>query len=114
MNSRFFTGYLNKDAAVAYTPQGVKRLLFDVVIKDSRGEVFPDKCLIDDQALIEKNELQLTSGRTVIIEGEQTSHPFMKGGVVSGYVRECRVLKLEIPARSAVTKPEPAAEERES
>ncbi|EIQ00731.1 hypothetical protein OpiT1DRAFT_05286 [Opitutaceae bacterium TAV1] len=104
MNTRFFTGYLPRDAAPAFTPpaegaSAVKKLLFDVVIRDSRGVEFPEKCVLEEASLMRDYEPLLTAGRAVIVEGEQTARPFYKSGMLAGHVREVRVRRMEFPAR---------------
>jgi hypothetical protein len=104
MNARFFTGYLPKDAATAWAPATAEhgplpRLVFDIMLRDSRGVEFSDKCMVDDPALIREYEALLTAGRAVIVEGEQTARPFHKHGVLEGYVREVRVHRIEFPNR---------------
>ncbi len=104
MNSRFFTGYLPVDAAEAYTPAtatapALRKLVFDVVIKDSAGNEFPEKCMIEDPALIVAAEELLTAGRAVVCEGEQTARPLHERGVLKGYTRRVLIKRIEFPQR---------------
>lgn len=106
MNTRFFTGYLPGDATTAYAPAtaeraALPRLCFDVMLRDSEGAEFTDKCVIDDAALQRTHGHLLTAGRAVIIEGEQTARPVYRNRVLVGYSREVRVRRIEIPNRSA-------------
>ena len=106
MNARFFTGYLPKMADLAYSPASAgeparPRLVFETIIRDSHGVKFPEKCLIDDAALINDYQALLTAGRAVIIQGEQTARPYHKNGILQGYVREVRVTRMEFPYRGA-------------
>ena len=119
MNTRIFTGYLPGEAAVAYAPAtkdhgALPRLVFDVVIKDSLGVEFPEKCLVDDPAAIARWQPLLTAGRAVIVQGEQTARPFVKDGVTRGFTREVRVMAMEFPNRGrAKTKDEEPANDAE-
>lgn len=117
MNTRFFTGYLPAEAEEAWAPATAEhgplpRLVFEVMLKDSRGVEFIDKCLLDDPRLIREYRPLLTAGRAVIVEGEQTARPYHRLGVLQGYVREVRVWRMEFPYRGG-KKPEaqPAAAE---
>lgn len=116
MNSRFFTGYLPADATTAYAPAtadrpALPRLCFDVMLKDSEGVEFTDKCVIDDPALQRAHGHLLTAGRAVVVEGEQTARPVYRNKVHVGYSREVRVRRIEIPNRSAPkTAEQPGAE----
>jgi hypothetical protein len=105
MNLRIFTGYMPADAQQAFVPAtadapALRKLVFDVVIKDSRGVEFPEKCMVDDPELIAKYESLLTSGRMVVCEGEQTAYPFHERGVLKGYTRKVRMHRMEFPNRS--------------
>lgn len=121
MNTRFFTGYLPKDADEAWSPatkdHGPEpRLVFTVRLKDSRGVEFEDKCMVDDAALIADYRPLLTAGRAVIVQGEQTAREFYKKGVFEGWVREVRVQKMEFPHRGkpkAETTEQPAEQATE-
>lgn len=111
MNARFFTGYLPGEAVTAWAPATAEhgplpRVLFDVRIKDSAGVEFEDKCMIDDARLIADYQALLTAGRAVIVQGEQTARPYHKNGVLTGWMREVRVQRMEFPNRKAATKPE--------
>ena len=104
MNTRFFTGYLPKEASTAWAPATAEhgplpRLVFEVIIRDSRGAEFPEKCVVDDDVLIREWQPLLTAGRAVIVQGEQTARPFHERGVLKGYVREVRVQHMEFPNR---------------
>lgn len=106
MNIRFFTGYLPKAAEFAWAPAThehgpLPRLLFDVMIRDSRGNDFPEKCLIDEEKLISDYRAFLTAGRMVVVQGEQTARQYIdRHGVKGGFVREVRVQRVEFPNRS--------------
>lgn len=110
MNTRFFTGYLPGEAVTAWAPATAEhgplpRVLFEVRIKDSVGVEFEDKCMIDDARLIADCLALLTAGRAVIVQGEQTARPFHKNGVLTGWVREVRVQRMEFPNRKAAALP---------
>jgi hypothetical protein len=106
MNTRFFTGFVPSDAVAATVPATattapVRKLVFDVVIRDSRGVEFPEKCEVDDPELVKKYEPLLTSGRVVVCEGEQTAYEFRDHGVLKGWRRQVRLRRIEFPDRSA-------------
>ena len=105
MNIVVISGYLPADATEAWSPATKEapsqmRLLFEVRIKDSHGFEFPEKCIVESSEAIREWQPLLTAGRAVLIHGEQTSNPFYKNGVLSGYVRKVRVFRAEFPNRS--------------
>jgi hypothetical protein len=105
MNIRIFTGYLTKAAEEAYTPATptsppARKLIFDVIIKDSAGHTFPEPCVIENDALIAAMTPLLTAGKPVIIEGEQTATAWYDKGVLKGYRRRVLVRRCEVPNRS--------------
>jgi hypothetical protein len=105
MNTRLFTGYLPADADEAWAPAQLgrpnePRLVFDCIVKDSRGNEFPERCYVDDLELVKSAKPQLTAGRAIIAQGEQTARPYIKHGVTTGWLREVRVTALEFPNRS--------------
>lgn len=107
MNIRIFTGYLTKAAEEAYAPATAtsgptRKLVFDVIIKDSTGQTFPELCMIDSEALIIAMTPLLTAGKPVIIEGEQTASPWYEKGVLKGYRRRVLVRRCEVLNRSRV------------
>lgn len=119
MNTRFFTGYLPTQASLAYAPAtadhaALPRLLFDVVIRDSHGVEFPEKCLVDEPRLIADYQPLLTAGRSVIVQGEQTARPFVERGVTRGHVREVRVQRMEFPNRGGKKPETDEAQSREA
>lgn len=122
MNTRFFTGYLPADAEQYFAPATAERaaeprLVFDVMLRDSRGVEFVEKCLIDEPRRIREYQPLLTAGRAIIVEGEQTARPYHDRGVLKGYVREVRVWKIEFPNRGGkkdANQPEPAPAEAAS
>lgn len=104
MNVRLFTGFLPRDGEEAYAPRTAEhgplpRLVFEVVIRDSKGAEYPEKCVIEDPALIAKATGLCTAGRAVIVQGEGTAREYHERGVLKGYVRETRVLGIEFPDR---------------
>jgi len=117
MNTRFFTGYLPKDADLAYAPATADhgpqpRLVFEVIIRDSHGLEFPERCVIEDTGLINDYRPLLTAGRSVIAQGEQTGRQFIdRHGVKGGWVREVRVQHMEFPNRGGKKAEEKPAEE---
>ena len=105
MNIRIFTGYLTKAAEEAYAPATAtsgptRKLVFDVIIKDSAGNTFPEPCVIECDKLIVAMTQLLTAGKPVIIEGEQTASPWYDKGVLKGYRRRVLVRRCEVPNRS--------------
>jgi hypothetical protein len=105
MNTRLFTGYLPAAADEAWAPAQLDRpneprLVFDVIIKDSQGNEFPEKCFVDNLTLVKTAKPLLTAGRAIIAQGEQTARPFIKHGITSGWMREVRVTALEFPNRA--------------
>lgn len=115
MNKRFFTGWLPKDAESAWRPrsadhEAVPLLVFEVLMKDSAGVEFPEKCFIDDARLIAAHGERLTAGAAVMVEGEQTARPWHERGVLKGFVREVRVLGLEVPNRAGKPRKEDKAD----
>ena len=105
MNIRIFTGYLTKAAEEAYAPATAtsgptRKLVFDVIIKDTAGHTFPEPCVIESDALIVAVAPMLTAGKPVIIEGEQTATAWYDKGVLKGYRRRVLVRRCEVPNRS--------------
>lgn len=110
MNKRFFDGWLPQDAERAYAPATAERaaaprLVFKVMLSDSAGTEFDEKCFIDDARLIAAVEARLTAGAAVFIEGEQTARPWHDRGVLKGFVREVRVLEIKVPNRGRAEVP---------
>ena len=100
MNLRIVSGYLTQPAAPAFVPpaqgaQAVRKVLFDLHVRDSQGREFPEKCVIEDPFLQKATELKLIAGAFILIDGEPTARPFEKQGVRSGWVREIIVRKIE-------------------
>lgn len=115
MNTRLFTGYLPKDADEAWAPAtehrpGEPRLVFDVILRDSAGREFPEKCFIDALALVKSAKPFLTAGRAIIAQGEQTARPYEKHGVTTGWIREVRIQAIEFPNRARTETPTPEKE----
>lgn len=113
MNTRLFTGYLPADCTEAWAPATANRpneprLIFDVIVRDSRGAEFPEKCFVDNLQLVKEAKPLLTAGRAIIAQGEQTARPFLKNGVTMGWTREVRIERLEFPNRSRTQKEEAA------
>ena len=77
-----------------------RKLVFDVIIKDTAGNTFPEPCVIESDALIVAVAPLLTSGKPVIIEGEQTATAWYEKGVLKGYRRRVLVRRCEVPNRS--------------
>lgn len=101
MNLRIATGFLTAAAVAAYTApaagaQSIRKLLFDLHVRDSAGREFPEKCLIEDAALQKHAEARLVPGAAILVEGEPTARPYEKHGVATGgWVRELIVRRVE-------------------
>lgn len=111
MNTRMFTGYLPADCDEAWAPAtenrpGEPRLVFDVIVRDSTGREFPEKCFIDALSLVKSAKPYLTAGRAIIAQGEQTARPYEKHGVTTGWIREVRIQAIEFPNRARAEAPE--------
>jgi hypothetical protein len=104
MNARFFTGWLPQGADEAWAPATaergpLRRLIFEVMIRDSRGVEFPEKCFVDDAAAAQQWAPLLTAGRAVIVAGEQTARAVVQHGRTAFFAREVRVTGMEFPNR---------------
>jgi len=115
MNLRIVSGYLTHPAAPAYVPpapgaQAVRKVLFDLHVRDSFGREFPEKCVIEDALVQKASEPKLVPGAFILIEAEPTARPFEKQGVQTGWVRELIVRKVEfIRVPKAAGEPEEKA-----
>ena len=116
MNLRIVTGYLTAPAAPAYVPpapgaQAIRKLIFDLHVRDSLGREFPERCVIEDPLLQKASEAKLIPGTYVLLEAEPTARPYEKKGVpTGGWARELRVHRCEfIRVPKAATQGEEAA-----
>jgi hypothetical protein len=117
MNLRICTGFLTAPAVAAYTApaagaQSVRKLVFDLHVRDSHGREFPEKCLIEDAALQKATEARLIPGTAILIEAEPTARPYKKDGVATGgWIRELLVRRVEflrVPKAAETTQEEAA------
>lgn len=100
MNIRICTGYLTQAAAAAFVPPAegaaaVRKLVFDLIVKDSRGVEFPEKCVVEDAGLQKLYEPKLVPGAAVLVHGETCARPFSRNGVQEGFTKTLRVLSVE-------------------
>ena len=100
MNLRIVTGYLPRHADPAFTPPAegaapVRKLVFELMVKDSHGLEWPEKCVIEDPALQKAHEAKLVAGAAVLIEGEPHARPYFDRGVQKGFSRHLRVARVE-------------------
>lgn len=118
MNIRICTGFLTAAAVAAYTApapgvQSVRKLVFDLHVRDSQGREFPEKCLIEDAAMQKHAEARLVPGAAILIEAEPTARPFEKNGIkTNGWIRELLVKRVEflrVPKSAAGTQEDAAA-----
>lgn len=100
MNFAGATGFLIKHGERACTPQGVEKLLFDVLIYTGSGQRIPWHCEVDQKELLDKYQPLLTPGRSIILQAELDGREFRERGVHKGWVRFLRVTKAEFPDRS--------------
>lgn len=115
VNTVTTTGWLTKPATKAYTPGGMPKLTFDLMIAGDIGEEpTPWRCEIDRSNLIQKSEDLLVSGRSVIITAKLCGRPFKERDIQKGFTRFLRIQDIEFmkPDRAAVTEsPEAVATE---
>lgn len=116
MNLRILTGYLPADGAVAYAPATAEhgplpRLVFEVMLRDSQGIEFPDRCVVEAAERIREYQPLLTAGRAVIVQGEQTGRQYVdRHGVKGNWIREVRVHAMEFPNRGGKKQSDDKAE----
>lgn len=114
MNVRILSGYLPQDAALCYAPATrehgpLPRLVFEVMVEDSAGVEFAEKCLVDAEPLIARWRPLLTAGRAIFLQGEVTARRYVdRHGVAGNWIREIRAGHIEFPARGGARREEPA------
>lgn len=104
MNTVLLTGWLMKPAEKAYTPAGVARLVFELNVKQSDGEIIPWHCELTGDAQIAHAEPLAGPGRPLIVQAELCGRPYLKHGVQAGWTRYLRVIAAEFPNRSGAMK----------
>ncbi len=120
MNSFNGTGWLQKPAWFATSAATKTRVLcFDVFLvneRDGDTQPAPWRCEIDElTAPIARYETKLVAGAGVMIRGELSTRPFMKGGVHAGFARFIQIDRLEFSRLPvAADQPEPEASAHES
>jgi hypothetical protein len=100
MNDGKVTGGIVKECADAWTPAGVRRVLFTVLLRDSRGQTSLWKCEAEGadewlDSLVQEGEV----GRGVTLGYELAGRPFTKGDVQVGECRFLRVHEVEFQKR---------------
>lgn len=116
MNLRICTGYLTRAAEPAFTApspgqEGVRKLIFELHVRDHLGREFPEKCVIESNNLQNAVEAKLLAGVSVLVEGEPTARPFERHGVATGgWVRELIVRRVEFMRLPKVNPSEPRRE----
>lgn len=100
MNKRIFDGYLPAASDAAYArpaPEAaaVRKVLFDVMVKQAGGTEFVEKCCIESLALQREAEHNLVAGAFVEIEGEVRARPYVERGVVKGFTRDVVVFSIK-------------------
>lgn len=114
MNVLCVSGYLPADPVERVSPDGKRKLAFDVRVMDSRRHESTQKCFVEEPELgpisISAAPL-MKAGRAVWIHGEVTDRPYMERGVVKSLIREVRVMRIELPDRSRQAAP--AAEQED-
>jgi len=99
MNTASCTGYLVKDASVAYTPKGERKLVFETFIRaDGDTTATPWHCEMADSPQLDLLAPLLTPGQGVTLEAQIAGRPFHKDGRQVGYNRFLRITKIT-PAR---------------
>lgn len=100
MNLFVFTGFLTEDATRRVRPGGHEVILtFKICTRDSRGKECFFHAFVDDARLVEEYEPLLTAGRAAMLNGEVTTVPFVKHGIVTGQMESFRVSRAEFPNR---------------
>lgn len=96
VNTALVTGFLVKDAVIACTPTGLRKLVFEVMLQgDTDTDPTPWHCEIVSPETIKKAEPLLVAGRAVALRAQLGGRPFMKGSVQSGFIRFLSVEKIE-------------------
>jgi hypothetical protein len=95
MNTASCTGYLVKDASVAYTPKGERKLVFETFIRaDGDTTATPWHCEMADSPQLDLLAPLLTPGQGVTLEAQIAGRPFVKDGRQVGYNRFLRITKI--------------------
>ncbi|MBS0229478.1 MAG: single-stranded DNA-binding protein [Proteobacteria bacterium] len=97
MNAVVCTGWLQKAATVAYTPQQQRKLTFCLMLAGTGhdGDPTPWQCEVTDQPLIERVEPLMTPGRPLIVQAQLCGRAFADKGVQKGFVRYLLVTAIE-------------------
>ena len=75
MNMRIFSGWLHDWPADAVSPDGVKKLLLTVMLRDDLGHEFPERVMIEEPGLMARVRDRLTPGSAVICQGPVRAWP---------------------------------------
>lgn len=95
MNTACCTGYLVKDATLAYTPKGERKLVFETYVRaDGDAEATPWHCEMADNPQLDLLAPLLTPGQGVTLEAQIAGRPFLKDGRQLGYNRFLRITKI--------------------
>lgn len=95
MNTAHCTGYLVKDATIAYTREGKRKLLFETFIRaEGDADATPWTCEMADNPMLDVVAPLLTPGQGVTLDAQIAGRPFLKDGRQVGYHRFLSVTKI--------------------
>lgn len=102
INRGTVTGGVVKAAAPAYTAAMVKKVLFTIAVRDSRGGDSFWNCEAEESPeLMDYLEREAEPGRGIRVDFELCTRPYVKNGVHKGDTRFLRVIAAEVaPARA--------------
>lgn len=94
---RVFSGWLHDWPADAVSPDGVKKLLLTVMLRDDLGHEFPERVMIEDPGLLARVKERLTPGSAVLCQGKVRAWPMRAtSGREIGHDRWLVASELEI------------------
>lgn len=105
MNLRAVSGFLMGPANEAYTPDGVRRIEFTVIIRDDLGHEYPERVMVEDEGLLARVEGRLLAGAAVVASGRGRAWPiYGRGGAHVGWDRWLFADSVEITRAVGVAK----------
>ena len=111
MNTARGTGYLVKDAILAYTPKGERKLVFETFIRaEGDSDATPWHCEMADNPQLDLLAPLLTPGQGVTLEAQIAGRPFVKDGRQVGYNRFLKITKITPAKVPQIAEPAEAAE----
>lgn len=75
MNFRVISGWLHDEPCDAVSPDGVRKLLLTVMLRDDLGHEFPERVMIEEPGLMARVRERLTRGSAVICQGTVRAWP---------------------------------------